>query len=181
MLKFIDTLLQYTDTTAMKLLYTDTDSFFFATTKPLTELVIPEKNSEWNESVYSKWFVRDPDCIEEIREPGLYKYEAVVTNGSFVALSSKCYSLLDNEGKDSKQALKGINQSTKLRHKVFLSCLYENCETLADQTGMNFSRKHGSMSVIQQQKRALNNVFTKLCVNDDLVSISPLMKNNQFI
>ena len=181
MLKFIDMLIENVDTTAVKLLYTDTDSLFLALTKPITELIHENKHDHWASHVYSNWFVRDESNINEIREPGLFKNEAVVTDGSFVALSSKCYSLKDNSGDQSKQATKGIHQTTKINHDLFLSSLYENDTVYADQTRMNFAKTHGTMAIIQQRKRALNNIFTKLDVQDDLVTIEPLKKRSKFI
>ena len=37
--------------------------------KPLDELVLAERESVWN-SQKSKWFVLDPDCPDQKREPG---------------------------------------------------------------------------------------------------------------
>ena len=181
MLRFIDMLIEYVDTDAIKLLYTDTDSIFLAMTKPINELVYEHKLDEWNDHKFSEWFVIDENNIDQVREPGLFKYEALVTDGSFVALSSKCYSLKDNISDQSKQATKGIHQSEKISHRVFLSSLYENSQIYANQTRMNFAKKHGTMAIIHQRKRALNNIFTKLDVKDDLVSIEPLKKNMKFI
>ena len=181
MLKFVDMLIEYLDTDGLKLLYTDTDSLFLALTKPLNELVKEEKRDAWESFVYKSWFVRDPECIDQVREPGLFKDEAVVTDGSFVALSSKCYSLKDNILNQTKQATKGIRNSKEIRHEHFLSSLYENNEVFSNQTRMNFSKPHGTMAIIQQRKRALNNIFTKLDVTDDWVTIQPLKKNKKFI
>ena len=181
MLRFIDMLINFVDTNAIKLLYTDTDSVFLSMTKPIQELVYEHKLEEWNSHVFADWFVRDPTNIDEIREPGLFKDEALVKDGSFVALSSKCYSLKDNISNQSKQATKGIRQSDKIHHEMFLSSLYENEDIFASQTRMNFAKNHGTMAIIKQRKRALNNIFTKLDVQDDLVSIQPLKKNARFI
>ena len=57
-------------------------------TKPLDQLVKPEKKYEWDNVVRDKWLVTDPTCIDQVREPGLFKVEAEVTSGSFVALRS---------------------------------------------------------------------------------------------
>ena len=181
MLKFIDMLIEYMDTSALKLLYTDTDSLFLAMTRPLNELVHKDKLDSWNSHIYSEWFVRDETCIDQVREPGLFKEEAMVKDGSFVALSSKCYSLKDNTGRQSKQATKGINQTANLNHDLFLSSLYEKEIVYADQSRMNFSKKQGSMTIIKQRKRALNNIFTKLEVKDDLITVQPLKKKSKFI
>ena len=181
MLKFIDTLIENLDTTGVKLLYTDTDSFFLALTKPIDQLVYEHKRKQWDNYTYEKWFVRDENDTDQIREPGLFKNEAVVTNGSFIALSSKCYSLKDYETNESKQATKGIRQNESIRHELFLENLYENIDIYASQTRMNFDKKQGTMAIIQQRKRALNNLFTKLKVHDDMITITPLQKNDKFI
>ena len=181
MLKFVDMLIEHLDTDGVKLLYTDTDSLFLALTRPINELVREDKRSAWDEHVYAKWFVRDPSSIQQVREPGLFKNEAVVTDGSFVALSSKCYSLKDNLSNQSKQATKGIQNSDDIHHELFLSSLYENTDVFSNQTRMNYSKKHGTMAIIQQRKRALNNIFTKLDVKDDWVTIEPLKKNGKFV
>ena len=55
-------------------------------TKPLDLLVKPEKKNEWINEVRNKWLVTDPTCVDQVREPGLFKVEAEVTSGSFVAL-----------------------------------------------------------------------------------------------
>ena len=181
MLKFIDMLIDNIDTRAVKLLYTDTDSIFLALTKPIGELVHNHKLDDWNKNIISKWFVLDEKNIDQVREPGLFKDEALVTDGSFVALSSKCYSLKDNSNNQSKQATKGINQTEKINHDVFISSLYENSTTYSNQTRMNFAKSYGTMAIVQQRKRALNNIFTKLNVKDDLVTIEPLKKKSKFI
>ena len=181
MLRFIDTLIENLDTTGVKLLYTDTDSFFLALTRPLNDLVYQHKRTDWDNITYKNWFVRDENDTDQIREPGLFKNEAVVTNGSFVALSSKCYSLENYSTNESKQATKGIRQNESIRHELFLENLYENTDIYASQTRMNFDKKQGSMAVIQQRKRALNNLFTKLKVHDDMITITPLQKDGKFI
>ena len=181
MLRFIDMLIENIDTTNVKLLYTDTDSIFLALTKPISELVYANKKEQWVSNIYNNWFVQDETDIDQAREPGLFKNEAIVTNGSFVALSSKCYSLHDRATDESKQATKGIRESDGFHHDLFLSALYDNSDIYSNQTRMNFDKSRGSMAIIQQRKRALNNVFTKLKVHDDMVTISPLKKNGDFI
>ena len=181
MLRFVDMLIENIDTNAIRILYTDTDSIFLAMTKPINELVYKDKLNDWNNRIKFEWFVQDESCISQVREPGLFKNEAMVTDGSFVALSSKCYSLKDYSSDQSKQATKGIDQSEKIHHDVFLSSLYENSSVFANQTRMNFAKSYGTMAIIQQRKRALNNIFTKLNVQDDLVTIEPLKKKSKFI
>ena len=96
-------------------------------------------------------------------------------------LSSKCYSYLDEEGNQSKKAMKGIHASTNLEHAEFLLSLYSRQPVQAEQVRMNFIKKIGSMAILNQVKKALNPFFTKFLVTDDQVSILPLQKNDEFI
>ena len=57
-----------------------------AMTRPLDELVKPDCRSIWQEEIYPKFFVTDQDDIHQCRKPGLFKEEAVITNGSMIAL-----------------------------------------------------------------------------------------------
>jgi hypothetical protein len=51
----------------------DTDSFVMSLSKPLDELVLPGRESIW-EAEKPKWFVMDPDCPDQQREPGLFHF-----------------------------------------------------------------------------------------------------------
>ena len=95
--------------------------------------------------------------------------------------SSKCYSYLDEKGTQSKKAMKGINTNTPLEHAEFLLSLYSQQSVLAEQVRMNFVKKLGSMAILNQVKKALNPFFTKLNVDNDQVTITPLKKNNEFL
>ena len=55
-------------------------------TRPLHQLVKPGLEIEWENEIFPKYFVRDSTCIDQCRQPGLFKEEAVVDNGSMVAL-----------------------------------------------------------------------------------------------
>ena len=55
-------------------------------TRPLHELVKPGLEKEWIEKIFPKYFVQDPTSIDQCRQPGLFKEEAVVDHGSIVAL-----------------------------------------------------------------------------------------------
>ena len=46
---------------------------------------------------------------------------------------------------------------------------------------MNFMKKYGTMAILECRKRALNPIFTKLEVQEDLVTIKPLKKNGEYI
>ena len=62
------------------------DSLMLCMTRPLNELVKPELKEEWETTIYPKFFVRDENDINQVRQPGLFKAEAVVHSGSMVAL-----------------------------------------------------------------------------------------------
>ena len=57
-----------------------------AMTKPLDELVKPGLEEKWRNNIYPKYFVQDASSIDQCRQPGLFKEEAVVNNGSMIAL-----------------------------------------------------------------------------------------------
>ena len=50
--------------------------------KPLDDLVLAGRESEWNANK-SKWFVLDPDCPDQKREPG----NIVVNSSLFKSIS----------------------------------------------------------------------------------------------
>ena len=53
----------------MRLHYMDTDSMVMSLSKPIDELVLPGREQEWAVGK-SKWFVVDPKCPDQKREPG---------------------------------------------------------------------------------------------------------------
>ena len=55
-------------------------------TRPINELVKPELAEEWENEIFPQFFVRDSTNIDQCRQPGLFKEEAVVNFGSMVAL-----------------------------------------------------------------------------------------------
>ena len=77
---------EFFDTTAVKIVYMDTgkiidveffvnkslDSFFLAMSRPLDQLVKPEKKYEWDNGVKQQWFVQNYDDIYETKQPGLF-------------------------------------------------------------------------------------------------------------
>ena len=50
----------------------DTDSIVMSLSKPLDELVLPHRIGVWKR-VKSKWFVINPECPHEKREPGIQR------------------------------------------------------------------------------------------------------------
>ena len=55
-------------------------------TKPLDQLVKPEYKTKWEKELYQKWFVQDPEDVDQSREPGLFKEEVNITCGGMVSL-----------------------------------------------------------------------------------------------
>ena len=46
----------------------------------------PEFKTKWHTELYPKWFVRDPNCANQAREPGLFKEEVNISSGGMVSL-----------------------------------------------------------------------------------------------
>ena len=57
-----------------------------AMTRPLHELVKPGLEMEWQTEIFPKYFVQDSSCIDQCRQPGLFKEETAVNYGSMIAL-----------------------------------------------------------------------------------------------
>ena len=112
---------------------------------------------------------------------GLLKEEFRVLNGSFVGLSSKCYHVFDKSNGCSKIAMKGIQKESNITQKDFLDLLYKDEQVVRNQVRFQYSKQHDMMTVVSQEKKALSSIYTKLCVQDDRVSIKPLSRNGKFL
>lgn len=140
----------------------------------IDNLVKPEMREEYFRDIKPKWFVLD-DTPEQQREPGLLKTEFSTTNGSAVMLTPKCYHLVDNETKEVKMASKGISTKTvEIDHNDFLAALYEDTKKTVTECGFQFNTKTWTMESIKKKKNALNTNFTKLRLNSNNITISPL-------
>ena len=64
-------------------------------TKPMNDLVKPGLEEEWKNIIFPKFFVSDPTSIDQCRQPGLFKEEAVINRGSMIALRDRLYYLCD--------------------------------------------------------------------------------------
>ena len=80
-----------------------------------------------------------------------------------------------------KRAMKGIRSGAEIDHDAFLCTLYTNSVKYSTQNRMNFIKKYGTLGILECRKRALNPIFTKMMVQEDLVTIKPLRKNGEFI
>ena len=89
--------------------------------------------------------------------------------------------MLDKNNQQSKGAQKGIGKDSKIEYQTYLDTLYSTSPFIIPQRRMQFNKKLGSMTILEQQKSGLNPIYTKLLVDNDLITVTPLMKNNQYI
>ena len=151
------------------------DSVFLSLSETeIDDLVKPEMREEYFRDIKPKWFVLD-ETPEQQREPGLLKTEFSTTNGSAVMLTPKCYHLLDNQTQELKLASKGIStKNVEIEHNDFLLALYQNKKKVVTECKMQFNQSEWTMETLKMKKNALNTNFTKLRLNSDNVTISPL-------
>ena len=90
-LKSINFFIDNLDTTGFRINYMDTgnkclrnlklkqilDSLVMSLSKPLDDLVLPGRQSHW-EAGRPKWFVMNPDCPDQKREPGKLKQYFII-------------------------------------------------------------------------------------------------------
>ena len=81
----------------------------------------------------------------------------------------------------SKRAMKGVRNTAQIDHDAYLNSLYSNITKYATEMRLNFLKKYGTMALLETRKKALNTCFTKLQVQDDLVTVLPLQKNNDYL
>jgi len=83
-----------------------------------------------------------------------------------------------------KICAKGISRSTsqKINRKQFIDALYD---LRKQDYGMSniflFDRTTTTMNTVNQQKKLLNNFYTKFTVEDDLVTLTPLREFDNLI
>lgn len=104
-----------------------------------------------------------------------------MSNGSYCGLSPKCYSIFDRDENDLKQAKKGVNNSTPIKHEAYMNALYEGQDLTVKLPRFNFCKKSNQMKLILQMKNALNSNLTKRFVCEDRVSTRPLKKHNEYL
>ena len=89
----------------------DTDSIFVALSVPWSEIARPETADYYWNTIHPKWFCDDPTS-DKAKTPGIFKTEWEITDGSYVGLSSKCYSIHDRKNPEKvKKATKGKSNS----------------------------------------------------------------------
>ena len=83
--------------------------------------------------------------------------------------------------KSTKFATKGVHADDLLDFENFRDSLYSNQIIHLKQANLRMRRKEKRMALIETTKSALNNVFTKLRVSSDNVTVSPLTFNNKYV
>ena len=88
----------------------------------------------------------------------------------------------DKTSGKSKKALKGIHSETMIEYDNFLDALYKNTTVMRDQTRLRRNLKKFTVQLQSEKKKALNSVYFKLKVSDDLISCSPhIDENGQYL
>ena len=95
--------------------------------------------------------------------------------------SPKCYMIKDDTDEQTKGAQKGIRKDSKLEYQSYLDTLYSTTAHMVPQVRMQYNKQMGSMTIQEQNKAGLNPIYTKLYTNEDLITISPLKKNGEYV
>ena len=96
-------------------------------------------------------------------------------------MSPKCYSLHCRNEDAVKRGIKGVHRLTSITHDAFERALYSNNEHTVAQARFSYNSRSAKMSLIRQQKNALNTLYTKFRVSDNNVQVQPLSRDGKFI
>ena len=143
----------------------------------LEDAVKPEKKVEWP-NVHKKWFAEEDPKHPTQKIPGYLKEEFRSEDGYFVGLSSKCY-ILTKPG-EVKRSQKGTPKDQGMSLEKFTACLLDNEIPSATYGSIVKDNKHGSCVTKMITKRALNPVYYKHRVSDNLIEISPFKDGDGF-
>ena len=92
-------------------------------------------------------------------------------------MSPKTYFIKDEtsyDTKDVKKALKGIHSQEKVQQEDFLDALYQNKLTKVAEMKLQNNIKKKRCELVENEKNAINAIYTKLRVEDDQVTVRPL-------
>ena len=93
--------------------------------------------------------------------------------------SPKCYFV--NEGERVKRSNKGTPKHVKLQYEDYAVALYDNEIKKATFSRMSNDNRVGSVVTKKITKRTVNNLYMKLHVEDDLVTVRPHKKGSNFL
>ena len=93
--------------------------------------------------------------------------------------SPKCYYI--NQGKTVKRSNKGTPKHIDLEYDDYEKALFNDEIKKATFNRISVEKKIGAVATRKITKRALNNIYTKLHVEEDLVTVRPHMKNDKYL
>ena len=177
-LNFVLVLHEYLQKGAFRLIYCDTDSLAMSIAgTSLDDIVRPEKKREWDESIKPRWFADDTPRQQKL--PGYLKKEWETSNGTMVALSAKCYMVTD--GKKYKKSTKGTPRHINLTLEAYEKALFGGEIPKATFGQIVKDQKKGSAVTQLITKKAVNPLYLKMRVSDNLVDVYPFKKNDKFV
>ena len=165
----------------------------------LDDLVIPEKKVEWETTIKNIWFADESPRGQ--KSPGYLKEEFTSTNGKFIGLRcrlikfffsllfkiyiyykpiarAKCYYL--NHGVNIKRSHKGTPKHVGLSCEDYEAALFQNKIRKAKFNRIVTDNRVGSTTTKSIEKKAINPIYLKMFVADDLISVSPHSDKNGF-
>lgn len=142
----------------------------------LDDLVKDNMRAKWPE-VKKKWFA--DSTPESQKTPGLLKEEFRSNDGSYVALSSKCY--IATSGENVKRSQKGTPKYLGMSLEKFKSCLFDNEIPTATYSTIVQEKKLGGCVTKSVTKKSLNAIYYKHYVSDNLVDVRPFKIENKFV
>lgn len=194
---------------SFRLVYCDTDSIAFATTKTavptddtprarmaavLYPLVRPEMMSSF-ESEWESWFVLSNTTYEK-RYPGKlkckFKYNIKYTKyilaefsfqkGEYIALTCKSYLADNHETGQGKRSSKGIPHRVNLKMDEYRTALYSGGQSrhMVELRTLRLSRQN-KMARYTIIKKGISDLFYKMRVADDHITCAPLKYKNQYL
>lgn len=145
-------------------------------TEELDDAVNPELKSAW-EREKMRWFA--DDTPEKQKTPGYLKEEFSSKDGLYIGLTSKCYIAknVDNVKRSQKGTPRHLGRSVE----EFENCLFQNTIPRVKYHSIQRDVKHNSCVTKEVTKRALNPVYVKHKVSDNLVDISPFKNENGYV
>ena len=193
---YYDCLLQYIAKEDFELCEMDTDSLYFAVSKPCLDDVIQDKPGfyrafrEWfpspacdehyNSFVASKclgetWSPHHPCCVQRLKDdkrtPGLFKLE--YEGDGIVGLCSKTYICFSQDNSENKLAMKGLNKNLNPFNKDRYLDVLKSRQS-GKGTNIGFRSDGTKMLTYNQERAALPYLYIKRKVREDGVTTTPL-------
>ena len=107
------------------------------------------------------------------------KTEQKISDGHFYGLSPKCY-IMQSKNK-IKLSTKGVPRSIDLRKEDFMKCLYKNDAGSVSYHHLMISKKTNEAITRKTTKVALNNLYFKMHVDSNKVTVRPHKKDGKWL